>query len=65
MNILFDLDGTLTDSSEGIIRSLVYALERLDRLIPERLQALSRCESRSELRHYIGPPIRGLQDRVC
>ena len=25
--ILFDLDGTLTDSAEGIIHSVVYALE--------------------------------------
>jgi phosphoglycolate phosphatase len=26
--ILFDLDGTLTDSAEGIVNSVVYALER-------------------------------------
>jgi phosphoglycolate phosphatase len=58
MNLLFDLDGTLTDSSEGIVRSLVYTLECLDRPIPERLQALTQGESTAELRHYIGPPIR-------
>jgi phosphoglycolate phosphatase len=58
MNLLFDLDGTLTDSSEGIVRSLIYTLERLDRPIPDRLQALNQGESKSELRHYIGPPIR-------
>ena len=26
--ILFDLDGTLTDSGEGITKSVVYALEK-------------------------------------
>lgn len=26
----FDLDGTLTDSSEGIINSIKYALEKTD-----------------------------------
>lgn len=58
MNLLFDLDGTLTDSSEGIVRSLVYALERLDRPVPEPLQQLQLGLSTSNLRHYIGPPIR-------
>ena len=29
-NILFDLDGTLTDSKEGIVNSILYALEKLD-----------------------------------
>ena len=27
--ILFDLDGTLTDSSEGITKSVQYALDKL------------------------------------
>lgn len=26
--VLFDLDGTLTDSAEGIKKSVVYALEK-------------------------------------
>ncbi len=30
-NVLFDLDGTLTDPTEGIIRSMRYALDRLGR----------------------------------
>ena len=30
-NILFDLDGTLTDNTEGIVRSMQYALDRLGR----------------------------------
>jgi len=33
-NILLDLDGTLTDSSEGITKSLQYALEKLGRPVP-------------------------------
>ena len=29
--ILFDLDGTLTDSGPGIIEAVLYALERMGR----------------------------------
>ena len=29
--LLFDMDGTLTDSQEGIVKSVSYALERLCR----------------------------------
>jgi len=45
--ILFDLDGTLTDSSPGIINSLTYAFEKLD----------FKIKSREELRVFIGPPL--------
>ena len=27
--VLFDLDGTLTDSKEGILNSVAYALEKM------------------------------------
>ncbi|WP_010488122.1 HAD family hydrolase [Pseudomonas sp. S9] len=46
-NILFDLDGTLTDPREGITRSVQYALGKLGIDEPE-LQALE---------HFIGPPL--------
>lgn len=45
--IFFDLDGTLTDSSPGIINSLMYAFEKLD----------FKINSREELRVFIGPPL--------
>lgn len=45
--ILFDLDGTLTDSSKGITRSVQYALDKLG--ITENEQAM--------LRRFIGPPL--------
>jgi phosphoglycolate phosphatase len=45
--ILFDLDGTLTDSAEGIVNSVVYALERLG--IP--------YADKQELRLFVGPPL--------
>ena len=32
--LLFDLDGTLTDSREGIVKSVRYALEKLSLPIP-------------------------------
>ena len=43
--ILFDLDGTLTDSSLGIINSICYALEKMDIPIPDK----------EELLPFIGP----------
>lgn len=46
-NILFDLDGTLTDPREGITRSIQYALAQLGIDEPD----LCRLE------HFIGPPL--------
>lgn len=46
--VLFDLDGTLTDPYEGIARSVQYALERLDRPLPDE----------RFMRSVIGPPLR-------
>ena len=48
MNILFDLDGTLTDSGEGIINCAIVALEHFGLPIPER----------NTLRVFVGPPLR-------
>lgn len=47
MNVLFDLDGTLTDPADGILRSVAYALERLG-FLPPPLE---------ELHWVIGPPL--------
>ncbi|MBO5322644.1 MAG: HAD hydrolase-like protein [Oscillospiraceae bacterium] len=48
MNILFDLDGTLTDSGEGIINCAIAALEHFGLPVPER----------NVLRVFVGPPLR-------
>ena len=45
--ILFDLDGTLTDNSEGIIKSARFALDRMG----------YSNEPDSVLRRFIGPPL--------
>lgn len=45
--ILFDLDGTLTDPSEGITGSMRYALAKMN--LPPR--------SQDELLSFIGPPL--------
>lgn len=45
--ILFDLDGTLTDSGEGIINCAVMALEYFGLPVP----------SREEMRVFVGPPL--------
>ncbi len=47
-NVLFDLDGTLTDPKEGITRCIQFALSRLGRDGP----------STDELLWCIGPPLR-------
>lgn len=46
--ILFDLDGTLTDSGEGIINCAILALEHFGLPVP----------SREALRVFVGPPLR-------
>lgn len=45
--ILFDLDGTLTDSGEGIINSVTLALEYYHLPVPDR----------ETMRVFVGPPL--------
>jgi phosphoglycolate phosphatase len=45
--VLFDLDGTITDSAPGITASLIHTLEQLGRPTPRPV----------ELLEFIGPPI--------
>ena len=45
--ILFDLDGTLTDSSLGIINSIIYALNKYGISV----------EDTAKLRKFLGPPL--------
>ena len=45
--VLFDLDGTLTDSGEGIINCAILALEHFGLPVP----------SREEMRVFVGPPL--------
>jgi phosphoglycolate phosphatase len=46
-NLFFDLDGTLTDSAEGILKSAAYALEHFG----------IRVEDLDTLRPFLGPPL--------
>lgn len=52
--ILFDLDGTLTDSAEGIINSLNHALNKLG----------IESKSKEELSVFIGPPLVDMMMKV-
>lgn len=45
--ILFDLDGTLTDTGRGVTNSVMYALNKFN----------IQVENRSELYKFIGPPL--------
>lgn len=45
--VLWDVDGTLVDASEGILRRLTITLEHFGRRAP----------TRGELSHWIGPPM--------
>lgn len=47
-NVLFDLDGTLTDPREGITRCIQFSLARLGRVPP----------SEDDLLWCIGPPLK-------
>lgn len=49
LTVLFDLDGTLTDSRAGITACIRHALEKLGRACPDD----------DALATYIGPPLRG------
>ena len=52
---LFDFDGTLADTGEGIRRSVAYSLERMGREVP----------AEAELNRFIGPPLHDSYMRVC
>lgn len=45
--VLFDLDGTLTDSREGIVNSVKYTIEKLGGTMPDQATLLK----------FIGPPL--------
>ena len=53
--ILFDLDGTLTDSKEGIFNCIHYALDKLGEPVPPA----------STLIKFIGPPLQDSFMRYC
>lgn len=53
--VLFDLDGTLTDSGPGIINSVQYALKQYGMEV----------EDLSSLRCFIGPPLHEQFQRFC
>ena len=59
--ILFDLDGTLTDSGDGIINSAAMVLEAYGLPVPDR----------ETLRVFVGPPLHdtfrrfGIPDAQC
>jgi len=53
--IFFDLDGTLTDSKEGIFNCIRYALEKLDLPVPPE----------ETLFKFIGPPLHDSYMRYC
>ncbi len=53
--ILFDLDGTLTDSKEGILNCLRYAFEKLGKPVPDE----------SVLIKFIGPPLQNSFMEFC
>jgi phosphoglycolate phosphatase len=59
--VLFDLDGTLTDSAPGVLRSARYAFERLSETSGERFD----LPEDSELGWMIGPPLRGSFARLA
>ncbi|MGE3063391.1 MAG: HAD hydrolase-like protein [bacterium] len=51
---IFDLDGTITDSQEGILDSLLYSLKKSD----------VHDVTREELKHYIGEPLKLIYSEI-
>ena len=51
---LFDLDGTIIDSSEGIINSIKYSLDKMEKSLPDDEQ----------LRKFIGPPLQDSFEKI-
>ena len=54
-DLLFDLDGTLTDPAEGIIHSILYALREFGYKVPPQSRLLS----------FIGPPLLDSFSALC
>ncbi|MEG1676573.1 MAG: dTMP kinase [Clostridia bacterium] len=46
--VIFDLDGTLFDAEDGIVSSVLYAMEQLGCPVPENV----------DMREVVGPPLR-------
>lgn len=53
--LLFDLDGTLTDSAPGIIASVHYAMEKMGKSVP----------SGTDMSAFIGPPLMETFQSIC
>lgn len=53
--VIFDLDGTLTDSAPGILDCVSYALGQLGYPLPEEKQ----------LRRFLGPPLMESFTKIC
>jgi len=53
--VLFDLDGTITDSGAGILNSVTYALKKYNIII----------EDRAELNKFVGPPLQDSFINFC
>ena len=53
--VLFDLDGTLTDSQDGILNAIEYALDHYGIEVKDR----------STLRPFLGPPLADSMQKYC
>jgi phosphoglycolate phosphatase len=53
--VLFDLDGTLSDPKAGITKSVQYALEKMNKAVPDE----------EELKPFIGPPLHVSFSEYC
>ncbi|OLS37033.1 phosphoglycolate phosphatase [Alkalihalophilus pseudofirmus] len=53
--VLFDLDGTLSDPKAGITKSVQYALEKMNKAVPDE----------EKLESFIGPPLHVSFSEYC
>lgn len=52
-NILFDLDGTITDSAGGIVNGVIYGIKKVNEIHNLNIK----IPSKDILRKFIGPPL--------
>ncbi|EKV56485.1 HAD-IA family hydrolase [Brachyspira hampsonii] len=61
VNILFDLDGTITDSAPGIMNGILYGIKKINELYNLNIN----IPDNDTLRKFIGPPLDASFKKYC
>ncbi|ASJ22679.1 phosphatase [Brachyspira hampsonii] len=61
INVLFDLDGTITDSAPGIINGVLYGIKKINEVYNLNIN----IPDNDTLRKFIGPPLDASFKKYC